>query len=275
MPRRGIAFYGAMIVTIFVCALLVVPILVSIVSGLTVNYSVGVSSGLTLRWIGEVWALYGSTILASVALAIACLVITASIGIPAAYVLAKRQNFWTRAIEELLIFPMAVPGIAIALGILLTYGAYGEFRRSWSFILAGHVIYTLPFMVRSVGAVLASIDLKSLEEGASSLGASFLQRFFQVVLPNSRPGIVAGALMVVTLSIGEFNITLLLHTPFTRTLPVGLADAYASSRLEICGAYTLIFFALIIPLLLAIQATQPAIPNVAGAQDRQQPGAKQ
>ena len=60
--------------------------------------------------------------------------------------------------------------------------------------------------------------------------------------------------MVLTLSIGEFNLTWLLHTPYTKTLPVGLADAYASMRLEIGSAYTLIFFVLIIPLLVATQA---------------------
>jgi putative spermidine/putrescine transport system permease protein len=256
MARRGIAFYGALSVTVLVCSLLVIPIALSIVSGVMKNYSAGLSGGFTFRWINEVWTQCSSTIMASLGLAAACLLITTIIGVPAAYVLVKRQNLWTRAIEELLVFPMAVPGIAIALGIILTYGSYSQFRRSWAFILAGHVIYTLPFMVRSVIAVLLSIDLRGLEEGASSLGASFSQKFLHVVLPNSRPGIVAGALMVVTLSVGEFNITLLLQTPFTRTLPIGLADVYASSRLEICGAFTLIFFTLIVPLLLAIQSTQ-------------------
>jgi putative spermidine/putrescine transport system permease protein len=60
--------------------------------------------------------------------------------------------------------------------------------------------------------------------------------------------------MVVTLSMGEFNMTWLLHTPFNKTLPVGLADAYASLRLEIASAYTLVFFVMIVPLLLAMQA---------------------
>jgi len=46
----------------------------------------------------------------------------------------------------------------------------------------------------------------------------------------------------------------MLHTPLTKTLPVGLADAYASMRLEIGSAYTLIFFVLIMPLLIAMQA---------------------
>jgi putative spermidine/putrescine transport system permease protein len=48
--------------------------------------------------------------------------------------------------------------------------------------------------------------------------------------------------------------TWLLHTPFNKTLPVGLADAYASLRLEIASAYTLVFFIMIVPLLLAMQA---------------------
>jgi putative spermidine/putrescine transport system permease protein len=63
---------------------------------------------------------------------------------------------------------------------------------------------------------------------------------------------------VVTLSVGEFNMTWLLHTPLTKTLPVGLADAYASLRLEIGSAYTLVFFLMIVPLLLTLQAlTRP------------------
>jgi putative spermidine/putrescine transport system permease protein len=266
MVRRGLAFYGGLLVTVLVCTLLIVPIALSMISGIMTNYSAGASAGFTLHWVAVVWDQYSATILASLMLAAACLLVTMVAGIPAAYVLAKRQNFWTRAIEEILIFPLAVPGIAIALGIILTYGNYSQFRRSWAIILVGHVVYTLPFMVRAVLAVLSSIDLRALEEGASSLGASFTQRFFQIVLPNSRSGIVAGALMVVTLSVGEFNITMLLQTPFTRTLPIGLADAYASSRLEICGAYTLIFFALIIPLLLGIQATQPSAALLGSAQ---------
>jgi putative spermidine/putrescine transport system permease protein len=55
--------------------------------------------------------------------------------------------------------------------------------------------------------------------------------------------------MVFTLSIGEFNLTWLLHTPLTRTLPVGLADSYASMRIEVGSAYTLMFFLVVLPLL--------------------------
>ena len=117
-------------------------------------------------------------------------------------------------------------------------------------------------MVRSVLAVLSSFNFQTLEESAASLGAGFWRRFFTIILPNVRSGIVAGSLAVVTLSIGEFNLTWMLHTPETMTLPVGLADSYASMRLEIGSAYTLVFFVMIIPLLIALQrySTQRAKP---------------
>jgi putative spermidine/putrescine transport system permease protein len=246
-------FYLELGFTLLVCAFLIVPVLMSIIAGLTVNFFVGVKSGFTLNWIGVVWGLYAPTIFRSMYIALATLAVTLVLGVPTAYVLAKRPGVFTRMIEEFLVLPVAIPGLAIALALILTYGGFRDFRTSWAFILVGHVLYTLPFMVRSVLAVLSSFDFRILEESAASLGAGFWRRFFGIVVPNVRGGIVSGALTVVTLSIGEFNLTWMLHTPETMTLPVGLADSYASMRLEIGSAYTLVFFVMIIPLLIALQ----------------------
>jgi putative spermidine/putrescine transport system permease protein len=251
--RRGARFWLQLGFTVFVCLFLVVPVVMSVLAGITENFFVGVKSGLTLRWIGEVWSLYANTVYLSIGIAVACLAVTLVLGVPAAYALARTQNRWARAFEELLVLPVAVPGLATALALILMYGQLRGFRASWTFILVGHVLFTLPFMVRSVLAVMAAIDLKTIEDAAASLGASFYQRFFQVILPNAKPGILAGSLMVVTLSMGEFNITWMLHTPLTQTLPVGLADSYASMRLEIGSAYTIVFFFMIVPLLVALQ----------------------
>jgi len=260
--RPSPIFWLLLAFTLLVCAFLIVPVAMSMLAGVTQNYFIGWRSGLTLDWVVKVWTDYRHTIFRSIQIALACLACTLVLGVPAAYVLAKRSNALTRTIEELLVMPVAIPGLAIALALIVTFGGFGDLRRSWVFILIGHVLFTLPFMVRSVLAVLASIDLKTLEEGARSLGAGFTQRFFGIVLPNCRSGIVAGSLMVVTLSLGEFNMTLLLHTPLTPTLPVGLADAYASLRIEVGSAYTLIFFVIIIPLLVALQwASRPRDPG--------------
>lgn len=248
--------------TLLVCAFLIVPVCMSIMAGFTSNFFQGIESGFTLRWVLEVWDLYADTIFLSMGIALACLACTIVLGVPAAYVLAKRPGRITRMIEEFLVLPLAIPGLAIALALIISYGQIRGFRLSWTFILVGHVLYTLPFMIRAVLAVLSSTDFKTLEESAASLGARFWQRFFQIVIPNCRSGILAGSLMVVTLSIGEFNLTWMLHTPLTKTLPVGLADSYASMRLEIGSAYTVVFLVMLIPLLMALQLWgQPRAPR--------------
>ena len=150
--------------------------------------------------------------------------------------------------------PVAVPGLATALALILAYGELRSFRQSFLFVLVGHMVFTLPFMVRTVAAAFRRPGLIALEEAASTLGASFAQRFTGVLVPAVFPAIVSGSLMVFTLSIGEFNLTWMLHTPLTRTLPVGLADSYASMRIEVGSAYTLVFMLVVLPMLWLLQA---------------------
>ncbi len=251
--RPSFAYWVQFAVTAFLCIFLILPVLMSILAGLTVNYFEGWSSGFTTAWLMKVLTEYRASIALSVLVALACLTCTLLIGVPAAYALFRSRSRASRVIEELLVMPIAVPGLATSLALIVTFGGWGEFRQSWAFILVGHVLFTLPFMVRSVLAVMSSIDLDAFEEAARSLGATFWQRMRHIVIPNSMSGITAGSLMVVTLSLGEFNMTLLLHTPLTKTLPIGLADAYASLRIEIGSAYTLVFFMIIVPLLIALQ----------------------
>lgn len=249
---RPLSFALQFALTLLVCLFLIVPIGMSAVAGFTENYFLGVKSGLTLRWIGEVWELYAPTFWLSLTVALACLVCTAALGVPAAWGLLKSPRRFAAWIEECLMLPVAIPGLATALGLLLVYGGVQSLRESWAFILIGHVLFTLPFMVRPVLSVMKAVDMRQMEEAAASLGAGQARRFFTVVVPNCLSGVIAGAFMVITLSIGEFNITWMLHTPLTKTLPVGLADSYASMRLEIGSAYTTLFLLMIIPLLLAM-----------------------
>ena len=130
MKRSGI-FYANLSFTLLVCAFLIVPVFLSIKAGVTENFFQGVKSGLTLRWVGEVWDLYAGTIYLSLLIAIACLIVCLLIGVPAAYVLAKKSGRVARIIEETLVLPVAIPGLAIALALIITYGGFRDFRTSW------------------------------------------------------------------------------------------------------------------------------------------------
>jgi putative spermidine/putrescine transport system permease protein len=243
-----------LLITVLVSVFMLAPMLLSIMAGLVNNYSVGLKSGLTLRWLLEVWEVYGNTVGWSLALAVACVIGTLLLGVPCAYALARSRSRSARAFEELLTLPVAVPGLATGLALILAYGQFSGFRQSFAFILVGHMVFTLPYMVRIVSAAFQRDDLHALEEAARTLGASFGQRFLGVLVPAVFPAIVAGSLMVFTLSVGEFNLTWMLQTPLTRTLPVGLADSYASMRLEVGSAYTLVFFIIILPVLWGLQS---------------------
>jgi putative spermidine/putrescine transport system permease protein len=254
-----------MLLTALVAVFMVAPIALSVLAGLVNNYSAGLQSGLTLRWLGEVWELYGGTVGASLLLALLCVLGNLLIGIPCAYALARSRSRMARVFEELLTLPVAVPGLATALALILAYGQVSGFRQSFAFILVGHMVFTLPFMVRTVSSAFQRPELHSLEEAARSLGAGFMQRFMGVLLPAVLPAIVAACLMVFTLSVGEFNLTWMLHTPLTRTLPVGLADSYASMRLEVGSAYTLVFLLVILPVLWGLQAAGTLIEKHHGS----------
>jgi putative spermidine/putrescine transport system permease protein len=241
-------------VTLIVSVFMLAPIGLSVMAGLVNNYSQGIKSGLTLSWLTQVLDVYGSTITWSLLLGLLCVVGNLLIGVPCAYTLARSKSRAARLFEELLTLPVAVPGLATALALILTYGHMRDFRQSFAFILVGHMVFTLPFMVRTVSSAFQRNDLAAMEEAARTLGASFAQRFLGVLVPAVLPAIVAGSLMVFTLSVGEFNLTWMLHTPLTRTLPVGLADSYASMRIEIGSAYTLVFLLVILPVLWGLQA---------------------
>jgi putative spermidine/putrescine transport system permease protein len=241
------------VITVLVSLFMLAPIALSVLAGLVNNYSTGIASGLTLRWLGEVLDIYGSTITASLLLALCCVAGTLLLGVPCAYALARSTSRGARLFEQLLTLPVAVPGLATALALILVFGQIRELRQSYVFILIGHLVFTLPFMVRTVSAAFRRQELLALEEAARSLGASFMQRFIGILIPAVLPAIIAASLMVFTLSVGEFNLTWMLHTPLTRTLPVGLADSYASMRIEIGSAYTLVFLIVILPVLWGLQ----------------------
>ena len=85
--RDRLTFAAQLVFTILVAAFLIVPAALSMLAGVTVNYFRGIQSGLTLQWVTQVWELYSDTIFRSLLIALATLVVTLVVGIPAAYAL--------------------------------------------------------------------------------------------------------------------------------------------------------------------------------------------
>lgn len=248
---------------------LMIPVVQMCFTAFMKNAFRGFKAGFTTEWIEKVLELYSDTIVRSLGIAVAALVLCVVIGVPAAWILVREQRKrWAALVEEALILPLSVPGLAIGLGILLIWGGITSLRQSNLFILCGHVMFCLPFMVRSVMAVLRVEPIDAYEEASATLGASPWTTFLKVVVPVAMPGILAGALMVMTVSLGEFNISWMLQTPDTKTLPVGMADSYASMRLEVGSAYTFLFLVILVPILSLMQALPAWLARRAEARRR-------
>jgi putative spermidine/putrescine transport system permease protein len=222
------------------------------------------ASIVSFHWFGYVWELYRGSLFFSLRLAFLSTLLCLLIGVPGAYALAQPGFRGRRFLETLTMLPLALPGIALSIALIQTYAAA---RGSWWLILGGHLLYTLPFMIRIVLNALQSFDLAALELCARGLGANPWQRFGLVVLPNLRAAMISGSLAVFAVSWGEFNVSYLLNTPLHQTFPAALYATYTSNSFQVASAATCIFLGGLVPLLLLMQMwetkTKPAL-TVAG-----------
>jgi len=119
-----------------------------------------------------------------------------------------------------LLSPLVVPGVAAGLGFLILAAALG-LLRSRSVLIAAHVALVLPFVVRSVWVSVRNLD-PALERAAASLGATPWRAFRRVTLPLLRPGLFAGLLFAVVVSLNEFVVSLFISNRVTEILPVAM-----------------------------------------------------
>lgn len=114
--------------------------------------------------------------------------------------------------------PAIVPDIVLAIGLLSFYALVGMTLGLQS-VLLGHVVFGMAFVTAVVKARLSQVD-PSLEEASADLGAGSVSTFFRITLPSIAPGVIAGALLVFTLSLDEFVIAFFTNGPSSPTLPI-------------------------------------------------------
>lgn len=121
-------------------------------------------------------------------------------------------------LEAYALTPAIVPDLALAIGMLVMFSAVGMTLGLHSVLLA-HVVFGMAFVAAVVTARLGQTD-PSLEEASRDLGSSSVGTFFRITIPSLTPAIVAGALLVFTLSLDEFVIAFFTDGPSTPTLPI-------------------------------------------------------
>jgi spermidine/putrescine transport system permease protein len=114
--------------------------------------------------------------------------------------------------------PLIIPDIAIAVATLVFLAAFTIPLSLWT-IVAAHVVFCLAYVALVVSSRLTNLD-PHLEEAAQDLGATPIQAFIKVLLPQLMPGIIAGCLLAFVLSLDDFLIASFTAGSGSGTLPM-------------------------------------------------------
>ncbi len=239
--------------------LLIFPLLLVVVASFndTPQATVAQFVGFTWRWYGMVLEneRYLSDAWNSLQLALACVAVSIAIALPAAFALVRGSFAGREALGALYMLPLALPGIAIGLGMLRMLQWF-TMVPAFLGILAVHVVLVAPFMLALLRASVAQLD-RSLEEAASGLGAPPARVFRRVILPQLGPGIAVACVIGFLLSFGEVTVTAFLTTARMQTLPVRIYAEATFSLENTVNAISTIFIVLTIASLLLVNRFMP------------------
>jgi spermidine/putrescine transport system permease protein len=199
---------------------LYLPIAVLIAMSFNGGGSAFTWDGFSFRWYGELAGddRLKSAAVTSLLVAGGATVVATVLGTLLAVGLARHTR--SRLLEASAMAPAILPDLLLAIG-LLSFFYVASVPKSSGTVLLSHAAFGTAFVVAVVRARLAGMDA-SQEEASRDLGASAVTTFLRITLPSIAPAVVAGALLVFTLSLDEFVIAFFTAGPTTQTLPIAV-----------------------------------------------------
>lgn len=157
---------------------------------------------------------------------------------PLAYVLARYNIPAKPLIMVLFLLPQAFPTLPIFANLSTLFYRW-DIAGKISGVALVQIGAAFIYSIWTLVSVFQSIPLV-LEDAANSMGASRVRTFFDVALPLARPGIIASGLLVFLYSLDEFTGTLLIGSPFVKTLPVQMYLSSMGYEMQIASVTSLI-----------------------------------
>jgi spermidine/putrescine transport system permease protein len=197
-------------------------------------------------------------------IAITSTIISTVIGTMAALAL-QRYNFKLKSFSQVSLYiPIVIPEIVMGIGILVLFsqlfalinGALGvRFTMGLPTVIVSHIAFSIPFVTLVVQARLQGFD-KSFEEAAMDLGANEIVTFWRVTFPMILPGVLAGALLVFTLSLDDFVITFFTTGPGSTTLPIYIYGLLRRIITPQVNALSAVWVMVVISIVFILQRLQ-------------------
>lgn len=194
-------------------------------------------------------------------------------GTPFAWWLARTRWRFKFLLEALVALPLVLPPTVLGFYLLVALGphgpigglleALGGYSLAFTFtgLVVGSVFYSLPFVIQPLQNAFSAIEERTLE-AASTLRATALDRFFSVVLPMTRSGVITAATLGFAHTIGEFGVVLMIGGSIpgeTQVLSIAIYDHVESleyTQAHWLSAALLIFSFLVLFLVYRMNQRQ-------------------
>jgi len=205
-----------------------------------------------------------SALLLSIRVAALATLLNALVGIPLAYLLARRRFRGRGLVDLLTTLPLVLPPTVTGYYLIVLLGRRGwlggpiyqatgwSVAFTWYAAVVAATVMALPLLVRTAKAAFESID-RDLERASYTLGRSELRTALEVSLPLARNGILAGLVLAFARALGEFGATLMLAGNIpgkTATVPLAIYTAAQTgddaTALLLVGVLTVLSCAVIV-----------------------------
>jgi spermidine/putrescine transport system permease protein len=153
---------------------------------------------------GPIW----DSVSNSLQVALAAMVISLAMGVPAALALDRAQFPGKALFRRLVLLPLILPGVITGLSLLMLFNA-ASIKLSLLTIMLGHGTALISVATTEVFAGLQKLD-RAQEEASLDLGANYWQTFWRVTMPNLKLSIIGAALLIFTLSMDEIAVSFFL-----------------------------------------------------------------
>ncbi len=197
---------------------------------------------------------------------LAAVALSAIVGIPLAWLLARDVLPFTRLWRALVLVPLLLPPVVSGVGLLVVFGRrglIGQYLYDWfgvqlPFTTAGVVLaeafVAMPFLIITLEGAFRSLD-RRYEDAAVTLGASPWTVFRRITLPLVGPSLVAGAVLCWARALGEFGATITFAGNFpgvTQTMPLAVYTALESDR-SVAIALSIVLLVVCVAVLVALR----------------------
>lgn len=230
--------------------LLVAPLALLAVGAFSQSWDSRGPRGFTLETFEMAWTFASRSAVFSLWIAALSAILAAALAVSVAYLQSQDDSWLVRLIRPAISLPIVLPSLLLAMGLIMAFPAI---QGTWYVLLLAYVTQCLPFAIWPVATSLLMIDIHALETAGQTLGATPMQRFAWLVLPNVVRPAAVGATTVFILVLAESSSSFFLASGEYQPFGVTLYNAFQDLDLRVAAATTMLLVAMLTPAILLLE----------------------